>query len=73
MDRKTIVAVALCVLFLILYRPLLGWLGLDHYLERTPRRPNAWPRSTRLRRDTSLAALPPADALPPRPAQRRRR
>src|SRR5947207_2481011 len=32
MDRKTVVAVALCVLFLLLYRPLLHLVGLDKYL-----------------------------------------
>ena len=32
MDRKTLVAVALCVLFLILYRPVLHLFGWDQYL-----------------------------------------
>lgn len=33
MDRKTVIAIALSVLFLIAYRPLLKVLGLSHYLE----------------------------------------
>ena len=32
LDRKTIVAIAICVLFLVLYRPLLHVFGLDKYL-----------------------------------------
>ena len=53
MDRKTIVAVALCVLFLIFYRPLLHLIGWDKYL--APATPPATtadsrPRPTRRRR-----------------------
>ena len=33
MDRKTIVAIVLCVAVLVLYRPLLQKAGLSHYLE----------------------------------------
>ncbi len=33
MDRKTVIAIALSVLFLIAYQPLLKMLGLSHYLE----------------------------------------
>src|SRR3989442_383457 len=54
MDRKTLVAVALCVLFLIFYRPLLHLAGLDKYLPQ--------PQTT-APRDTSRAipeAPPPA-------------
>ena len=32
MDRKTLVAVGLCVLFLIFFRPLLHFVGWDKYL-----------------------------------------
>ena len=38
MDRKTLIAVALCIALLILYQPLLRWLGLGAYLPHpTPR------------------------------------
>jgi YidC/Oxa1 family membrane protein insertase len=33
MDRKTVIAIALSVLFLIAYQPLLKLLGLSHYIE----------------------------------------
>lgn len=39
MDRKTVIAIALCVLFLVAYQPLLRMVGLGHYLEPT-RRPD---------------------------------
>ncbi len=37
MDRKTLVLVALCVLFLLFYYPLLKLVGLGRYLEPRPR------------------------------------
>ncbi|OGF15740.1 MAG: hypothetical protein A2W00_01930 [Candidatus Eisenbacteria bacterium RBG_16_71_46] len=37
LDRRAIVAIALCVLFLLLYQPLLRWMGLGKYLD-APRR-----------------------------------
>ena len=36
MDRKTLVAVAICVLFLIFYRPILHTVGWDKYLAGPP-------------------------------------
>ena len=55
MDRRTIVAVALCVAFLLLYRPILHRFGLDRYLT-----PAAHPARTALvdttRRDTTAIA-----------------
>ncbi len=62
MDRKTIIAVALCVLFLVLYRPILHLLGLDGYL--APAQPPA--ATTAPARSDSLAppsATPAAQAL----------
>lgn len=32
MDRKALIAIALSLLFLFFYRPILKWVGLDHYL-----------------------------------------
>jgi YidC/Oxa1 family membrane protein insertase len=59
MDRKTLVAVALCVLFLIFYRPLLHLVGWDKYLPATQ------PTAT-APRDTSRAATgTPVPAAPP--------
>jgi YidC/Oxa1 family membrane protein insertase len=60
MDRRTAIAVALCVLFLLAYQPLLRMAGLGHYLS-TPR-----PTSTAVvdssRFDSLRGAVPiPAD------------
>jgi YidC/Oxa1 family membrane protein insertase len=38
MDRKTVIAIAACVLFLVAYQPLLRLVGLGHYLD-PPRQP----------------------------------
>src|ERR1043165_7207461 len=55
MDRKTLNAVALCVAFLLLYRPILHRFGLDRYL--SPAAPPAPPTAVdTTRRDTSAAA-----------------
>ena len=56
LDRKTIVAVALCVLFLILYRPLLHTFGLDKYLAPAPARQSA---TAPARTDTLAAVTSP--------------
>src|SRR2546426_2820981 len=61
MDRKAIIAVVLCIAFLILYRPLLRWLGFDRFLEPPPPPPATAVDTTR--RDTT-SALPP---FPPGP------
>jgi YidC/Oxa1 family membrane protein insertase len=62
MDRKTWIAVALCLLFLVLYRPLLHWLGWDRYLAPPPP-----PRVTTVdstRRDTTAARAAPGAPAP---------
>src|SRR2546422_11683668 len=61
MDRKTIAAVALCVLFLIFYRPLLHLIGWDKSL------PAQQPVAT-APRDTSHTVpgtAPPPSGTPP--------
>src|SRR5205085_1098446 len=57
MDRKSIIAVALCVLFLIAYRPILHLFGLDRYLA-----PAAPPVATSapVRSDTTMGSMPAA-------------
>jgi YidC/Oxa1 family membrane protein insertase len=57
MDRKTLAAIALCVAFLILYRPLLHFLKFDRYLQAPPPATTSVVDTTR--RDTSLAPSPP--------------
>ncbi|HEY3216919.1 MAG TPA: membrane protein insertase YidC [Candidatus Eisenbacteria bacterium] len=77
MDRRTVVAIALCLLVLIAYYPLLKWLGLDRYL-RPPGTParvaavdsaKAVGDTTRpapaLSRPSLSAATPPAASVPP--------
>ena len=64
MDRKTIIGVALCLLLLVLYRPLLRWVGLEHYLESPRQAPVSAVDTTR--RDTSRIA---GAAAPPPPAR----
>lgn len=56
MDRKTVVAIALSVLFLILYQPLLRWIGLSHYIE--PPKPVAMAPADSAAHEDSLAAPP---------------
>jgi YidC/Oxa1 family membrane protein insertase len=69
MDRKTIVAVALCVLFLIFYRPLLHLIGWDKYL--APATPPATtqtktaPDTTTAQGATGLPEIPPPSAPTP--------
>src|SRR5881397_2905832 len=53
LDRKTLVAVALCVLFLIFYRSILHFLGWDKYL--APARAPVTAVDT-VRRDTSAVS-----------------
>jgi len=69
-DRKTIIAIALCVVVLLAYRPILRALGLGHYLE--PPQPTAVVPADSTRgitagaKDTALATrtVPPtADTL----------
>jgi len=62
MDRKTIAAVALCVLFLVFYRPLLDLLGLGRYLR--PAAPTRVAEVDSTRRDMGRA---PAVGQPPAP------
>ncbi len=55
MDRKTVIAVVLCLLFLVLYKPLLDRFGLGGYL--SPARPTAVVDTTASRAgDSTLAA-----------------
>jgi YidC/Oxa1 family membrane protein insertase len=64
MDRRTIVLVAVCVLFLLFYYPLLKLAGFGRYLEPAPRPQVATVDS--VARDSARAAAPaPA---PPAPA-----
>jgi len=63
MDRKTIIAIALSVLFLILYQPLLRWLGLAHYIE-APKPVATAPADSSAGADSS-AAVPRGIAVTP--------
>ena len=64
MDRKTIIAVALCLLFLVLYKPLLDRVGLGGYL--SPPRPTAVDSTrTSLASDTTRAPGLSAGAATP--------
>jgi YidC/Oxa1 family membrane protein insertase len=65
MDRKTLVAVVLCVAFLLFYRPLLHLVGLDRYLE--PARPPATPVVDTTHRDTSAVRELAAPVSPTAP------
>lgn len=65
MDRKTVIAIALSVLFLILYQPLLRWLGLSHYIE-APKPVATAPADSAALAD-SLAAPPRGIAVTPEP------
>jgi YidC/Oxa1 family membrane protein insertase len=56
MDRRTIAAIALCILFLLVYPQLLRWAGLGRYIE--PQK-----RTTLAPADTSNRALHPGGAL----------
>lgn len=60
MDRKTVIAVALCVLFLVLYQPILRWAGLGRYLEPPRKAPVATVDTTATPADTGAAAAPEA-------------
>ncbi len=60
LDRKAIVAIALSVAFLLLYRPILKWAGLSHFVE--PQRPVA--TSNEAVRETSRTAEAPVTRLP---------
>lgn len=65
MDRKTVIAIALSVLFLIAYQPLLRWLGLAHYIE--PAKPVATaPADSTAGADTATT-LPQGLAVTPNP------
>jgi YidC/Oxa1 family membrane protein insertase len=69
MDRKTLIAVALCVAVLIAYPFVLKLFGLDHYLRPTPRAPVATVDTTKSADGRGYAATgehAPAD--PARPA-----
>jgi YidC/Oxa1 family membrane protein insertase len=68
MDRKAILAIVLCIAFLILYRPLLHWLGVDRYLEPPSRHPATAVDTTK--RDTTSAAGPITAAPTPGTAAR---
>jgi YidC/Oxa1 family membrane protein insertase len=63
MDRKTIVAIALCVLFLIFYPQILKLFGLDRYLY--PSRPAPTAVAPRPARDTSAAGTTPPSGPAP--------
>jgi YidC/Oxa1 family membrane protein insertase len=54
MDRRTIAAIALCVLFLLFYPQLLRWVGLGRYMEPQ--------RRTAVAPDTSRGARPETGA-----------
>jgi YidC/Oxa1 family membrane protein insertase len=60
-DRRTLVAIALCIVFLLLYPQLLKWAGLSRYLERP--HPAAVAPADSARRD-SLARAAARGALP---------
>jgi YidC/Oxa1 family membrane protein insertase len=62
MDRKTIVIIVVCVAFLVFYRPLLGLLGLGHYLD--PPRPTAPPVDTTVTQTRVPDRIPPPVAAP---------
>ena len=65
MDRKTVIAIALSVLFLILYQPLLRWLGLSHYIE-TPKPVATAPADSAALADSQAAPLQGFAATPAR-------
>lgn len=56
MDRKAVIAIALCAAFLIFYRPILRFVGLDRYLE-PPR-----PAPTTVQTTPTDSLLPPPTA-----------
>lgn len=56
LDRKAIIAIAASVAFLLLYRPILQWTGLAHFIE-PPARPQATAVDT-----TATASAPVAEA-----------
>ena len=69
MDRRTIIAIAICVLFLLLYPQVLRWAGLGRYLD-PQRRTAVAPADTAGRGPGSAAARredAPATANPPAP------
>src|SRR5262245_36442153 len=65
MDRRTMVGVALCVLFLIFYRPLLHLLGWDKYLPSTAPVATAPRDTSHTKPGTSepITSAPPASSL----------
>ena len=63
MDRRAIIAIVLCAAFLLLYRPLLKFAGLDHYLE--PPAPPARVAVDSSGRDTSGKAIAGAQVSVP--------
>ncbi len=69
MDRKTLIAVALCVLVLIAYPFVLKLLGLDHYLKHAPPAPPTTMDTTRGVADNvrRASATPESLAVPGAP------
>jgi len=73
MDRKTLVAVALCVAILVFYQPILRRLGLGQYLDRprpaavdtTRRGPGSAPPPAVTPQATAPAATAPGASAPP--------
>jgi YidC/Oxa1 family membrane protein insertase len=63
------VAVAVCVLFLVLYQPLLRWLGLERYVERP--RPTRITTADSTASDTSATHAPGQVATPSPPSDDR--
>ena len=68
LDRKSLLAIGLCVLLLVLYWPLLKWLGLDKYTRPAPAPPVATVDTTRSPVSPAAggkAAAPSAGAVVP--------
>jgi len=70
LDRKSLIAIGLCVLLLVLYWPLLKWLGLDKYMKSTPANPVATVDTTRTHGSPGTPGKPTspgAAMVPPAP------
>src|SRR5437762_393648 len=63
MDRKTIAAIALCVLFLLVYPQLMRWAGLGRYFEPQKRTAVAPADTSRARFASPQASAPPSAGL----------
>jgi YidC/Oxa1 family membrane protein insertase len=73
-DRRTVIAIALAVLFLVAYQPLLRWMGLGRYIDGGRRAPvTAVVDSTKgaaaAPESTAQGPAPVAIATPPEPSR----